>query len=346
MVPAEIFALVETPSMKAREAAKAYQDSLTKPAGSLGRLEEIGVFIAACQDQVPPKPITRPRVVIFAGDHGVSQHGVSAFPTEVSLQMAENIRAGGAAVSVLAESAGASVRVADISLDHDAWGDERVSRSCGAIHLEDAMTEEQVLRAFEIGKRIADQEVDAGADLLIAGDLGIGNTTPAAALIGVATRSEPVAVVGRGTGIDDEGWKRKVVVVRDAMFRVRDFRNDPIRVMQAISSPDLAAMAGFLAQAAIRRTPVILDGVVVTSAALWATRLAPGARNWWIAGHQSAEPAHKFALQSLELTPMVEYGMRLGEGSGALTALPLVKAAVDIMANMATFESAGVSEKH
>lgn len=343
MVPAEIFARVETPSAAVHSEAEAYQTTLTKPAGSLGRLEDVGVFISACQGQVPPKPITRPRIVIFAGDHGVAKHGVSAYPSEVSLQMAANITAGGAAISVLADSAGASVRVADISLDHDAWGDERVSRSCGAIHLEDAMTEEEVLRALEIGKRIADQEVDGGADLLMAGDLGIGNTTPAAALIGVATRTEPVAVVGRGTGIDDEGWKRKVSVVRDAMFRVRTFRDDPIRVLQAISSPDLAAMAGFLAQASIRRTPVILDGVVVTSAALWATRLAPGARNWWIAGHQSAEPAHKFALQSLELTPLLEYGMRLGEGSGAMAALPLVKSSVDIMAHMATFNSAGVS---
>lgn len=343
MVPAEIFARVETPSATVRAEAEAYHNTLTKPAGSLGRLEEIGTFISACQGKVPPKPITRPRIVIFAGDHGVAQHGVSAFPTEVSLQMAANIAAGGAGISVLADSAGASVRVADISLDHDAWGEERVSRSCGAIHLEDAMTEEEVLRALEIGKRIADQEVDGGADLLMAGDLGIGNTTPAAALIGVATRTEPVAVVGRGTGIDDEGWKRKVAVVRDAMFRVRTFRDDPIRVLQAISSPDLAAMAGFLAQASIRRTPVILDGVVVTSAALWATRLAPGARNWWIAGHQSAEPAHKFALQNLELQPLLEYGMRLGEGSGAMAALPLVKASVDIMAHMATFDSAGVA---
>ncbi|MEJ5928909.1 nicotinate-nucleotide--dimethylbenzimidazole phosphoribosyltransferase [Corynebacterium sp. H128] len=346
MVPAEIFDRVQTPSAQAREEATEFQTQLTKPVGSLGRLEEIGVFLSACQGQVPPRPINRARIVVFAGDHGVAQHGVSAFPSEVSLQMAANIRAGGAAISVLAESAGASVRVADISLDHEAWGEERVSRSCGAIHLEDAMTAEQVIRALQIGKQIADQEVDGGADLLMAGDLGIGNTTPAAALIGVATRSEPVAVVGRGTGIDDEGWKRKVSVVRDAMFRVRNFRNDPIRVLQAISSPDLAAMAGFLAQASIRRTPVILDGVVVTSAALWATRLAPGARNWWLAGHQSAEPAHKFALQNLELEPLLEYNMRLGEGSGAMTALPLVKAAADIMANMATFAAAGVSEAH
>lgn len=341
--PAQLFARVEVPDAAVRQAAQDYHDTLTKPAGSLGRLEEVGIWMATCQGQVPPRPIKRARVVVFAGDHGIASKGVSAYPAEVSLQMAANIRAGGAAINVLAESAGATVRLADISLDHEAWGDERVSRSCGSIDVEDAMTEEQVLRALEIGKRIADQEVDSGADLLMAGDLGIGNTTPAAALIAVATRSEPVAIVGRGTGINDEAWKRKVSAVRDAMFRVRDYREDPIRVLQSIASPDLAAMAGFLAQAAIRRTPVILDGAVVTSAALWATRLAPGARNWWTAGHMSVEPGHRVALQTLELTPLIEYNMRLGEGSGAAAALPLVKAAVDIMAHMATFESAGVS---
>lgn len=344
MQAAELFPVVEIPSASVRQEAVNYHNTLTKPAGSLGKLEEIGIWLSACQSVVPPKPIERARVVVFAGDHGVAKSGVSAFPQEVSLQMAENIRHGGAAINVLAESAGASVRLADISLDHDAWGDERVSRSCGAIDIEDAMTEEEVIRAINIGKMIADQEVDSGADLLIAGDLGIGNTTPTAALIGVATRTEPVAVVGRGTGIDDEAWKRKVAVVRDAMFRVRTFRDDPIRVLQAISSPDLAAMAGFLAQAAIRRTPVLLDGAVVTSAALWANRLAPGARNWWMAGHKSVEPSHGIALQALELTPLLEYNMRLGEGSGAAAALPMVKAAANIMAHMATFASAGVSE--
>ncbi|WP_407921620.1 nicotinate-nucleotide--dimethylbenzimidazole phosphoribosyltransferase [Corynebacterium epidermidicanis] len=339
-----MFSRVEIPSPQVREQAQAYQDQLTKPAGSLGRLEEIGIWLSACQGVVPPRPISRARVVVFAGDHGIAAKGVSAYPPAVSLQMAANIRAGGAGINALAESAGATVRVADISLDHDAWGDERVSRSCGSIDVEDAMTEEQAVRALNVGKMIADQEVDSGADLLIAGDLGIGNTTPAAALIGVATRSEPVAVVGRGTGINDEAWKRKVTAIRDAMFRVRNDYNDPVRVLQAISSPDLTAMAGFLAQAAVRRTPVILDGAVVTSAALWATRLAPGARNWWLAGHQSVEPAHKAALQLLELEPLLEYNLRLGEGSGAAAALPLVHAAANIMNSMATFESAGVSE--
>ncbi|WKD60749.1 Nicotinate-nucleotide--dimethylbenzimidazole phosphoribosyltransferase [Corynebacterium ciconiae DSM 44920] len=341
----DLFAKVDSPSTEARQAAIAHQADLTKPVGALGRYEEIGIWIASCQNQCPPRPISRPTIVVFAGDHGIATHGVSAYPSEVSIQMAENIRHGGAAINVLGRAAGAEVRLVDVSLDHDVWGDERVSRSCGSIDREDAMSNEQVVRALEIGRRIADEECDRGADLLIAGDLGIGNTTPAAALIGLATRLEPVVVVGRGTGIDDEGWKRKVAAVRDAMFRARLLNREPVSVLRTIGSPDLAAMAGFLAQAAVRRTPVILDGVVVSAAALWANRLAPGARQWWIAGHRSVEPAHSAALEALDLTPILDFGMRLGEGSGAAAALPIVTAAVDIMADMATFSSAGVSTK-
>src|SRR5699024_3589212 len=181
--------------------------------------------------------------------------------------------------------------------------------------------------------------------LLIAGDLGIGNTTISATLIGAATGSEPVVVVGRGTGIDDECWKRKTAAVRDAMFRVRRLRNDPVQQLRRPSSPHIAAIAAFLARAAVRRLPVILDGAVVTSAALLADQLAPGARAWWVAGHRSAEPAHAIALKHLGLEPLLDYGMRLGEGSGAVAALPMVKAAVSILRDMSTFDSAGVSDK-
>lgn len=345
MVPAELFARVEFPDQKVLARAQEYQRTLAKPPGSLSRLEEIGCFIAACQGQVPPKRIERPRVVVFAGDHGIATKGVSPYPSSVSLQQAANMAEGGAGINVLARAGGASVRVADISLDHDVWGEERVSRSCGSIDYEDAMTDEQVLRAFEIGRRIADQEIDSGADLLIPGDLGIGNTTPAAALIGTFTLAEPVVVVGRGSGIDDEGWKRKVTAIRDAMFRVRDRRQDPIAIARMISSPDLAAMAAFIAQAAVRRTPVLLDGAVVTSAALLANKLAPGARRWFLAGHLSKEPAHAIALDALGLKPILEFGMWLGEGAGAAAALPLVKVAVDVMIDMNTLESASIDDR-
>ena len=339
------FGSVVAPDEHVEQLARERHAQLTKPTGALGRLENLGIWVSACQGQCPPKQLDDCRVVVFAGDHGVSAHGVSAYPTEVSIQMHANINAGGAGVNAVAGVAGASVTSVDVSLDHDADGPFRVRRSCGSIDREDAMTQEECDRAIEVGKKLADDAVDEGADLLIAGDLGIGNTTPAAVLIGAATGSEPVTVVGRGTGIDDEGWKRKTAAVRDAMFRVRRLRNDPVEVLRRVSSPDLTAMAAFLAQAAVRRTPVILDGVVTASAALMADQLAPGARAWWVAGHRSAEPAHSIALKHLGLEPLLEYGMRLGEGSGAVAALPVLKSAVAVLSEMATFGDAGVSNK-
>ena len=222
---------------------------------------------------------------------------------------------------------------------------ERVRRSCGSIDIEDAMTEAELVAAINVGKRIADEEVDNGADLLMAGDLGIGNTSPSAVIIGLLTGQEPVVVTGRGSGVNDEGWKRKVAVVRDAMFRARKDKGDVLTLMRKVTSPELAAMAAFLAQSAVRRTPIVLDGVVVTAAALLAERLAPGARAWMQAGHRSAEPAHTFALESLKLEPLLDLGLRLGEGSGAAAAFPLVRMATNIMNDMATFESAQVSNK-
>ena len=175
--------------------------------------------------------------------------------------------------------------------------------------------------------------------------MGIGNTTAATTLIATLTDTEPVAVVGRGTGIDDAGWSRKTAAVRDAMYRGRRLRSDPVALLRTCGGADLAAMAGFCAQAAVRRTPLLLDGVVVTAAALVGDRLAPGARAWWQAGHRSTEPAHTLALDHLGLEPIVDLGLRLGEGTGAAVALPLVRAAIATLSSMATFEDAGVSEK-
>ena len=173
--------------------------------------------------------------------------------------------------------------------------------------------------------------------------MGIGNTTAATALIAALTGAEPVAVVGRGTGIDDAGWSRKAAAVRDALYRARGLAADPVGLLRVCGGADLAAMAGFCAQAAVRRTPVLLDGVVVTAAALVADLLAPGARQWWQAGHRSTEPAHTLALEQLELEPIVDLSMRLGEGTGAAVALPVVRAAVAALASMATFDEASVS---
>ncbi len=340
------FAPVAPPDAGVRAAAEQRQASLTKPPGSLGRLEELGIWVAACQGVCPPVQFERARVVVFAGDHGVARHGVSAYPSEVTAQMVANFRAGGAAVNALAGIADATVRIVDIAVDAQtdaAVATHKVRRSSGAIDREDALTGEEVAAALAAGRAIADEEIDAGADLLIAGDMGIGNTTPATALIATLTGLEPVRAVGRGTGIDDQGWMRKVAAVRDAMWRARPVAREGIELLRVAGGADIAAMTGFLAQAAARRTPVLLDGVIVTAAALVAEDLAAGASAWWVAAHRSTEPAHREALTKLKLTPVLDLDMRLGEGSGALVALPVLRSAVAVLAEMATFTDAGVS---
>jgi nicotinate-nucleotide--dimethylbenzimidazole phosphoribosyltransferase len=347
--PRSQFPDLTKPDADVREAALARQLTLTKPPGALGRLEDLSVWVSACQGVCPPKQFERARIVVFAGDHGVTASGVSAFPSEVTAQMVANFDAGGAAINVLAEVAGATVRVADIAVDGEAHspaiGALKVRRGSGNIAVEDALSSEEAIAAIAAGRTIADQEVDAGADLLIAGDMGIGNTTPATTLVAALTATEPVAVVGRGTGVDDEGWARKTAAIRDALFRARQVKADPVALLAVCGGADLAAIAGFLAQAALRRTPVLLDGVVVTAAALVADRLAPGAKSWWQAAHLSTEPAHAVALQRLQLTPILDLGMRLGEGSGAAVALPVLRAAVATLASMATFGEANVAGK-
>lgn len=339
------FPPVPAPDEQARRQAVARQELLTKPAGSLGRLEELGVWVAARQGVCPPRPFARPRVVVFAGDHGIAQQGVSAYPPEVTGQMVQNFLDGGAAVNVLAAANGASVRVVDMAVDAetpDFVSTRKVRRGSEPIDRADALTQDQVEAAVRAGRAIADEEVDSGADLLIAGDMGIGNTTPSAVLIAALTGNEPVAVVGRGTGIDDTAWMRKTAAIRDALRRARGVGRDPLALLRTVGGADIAALAGFLAQAAVRRTPVILDGVVVGSAAAVAEVFAPGASRWWLAGHRSAEPGGSLVLEHLDLVPVLEMSMRLGEGSGALAALPVVSAAARVLAEMATFAEAGV----
>ncbi|OBG97917.1 nicotinate-nucleotide--dimethylbenzimidazole phosphoribosyltransferase [Mycobacterium sp. E3251] len=343
------FAPVSPPDAGVAAAARARQDTLTKPRGALGRLEDLSVWVASCQGHCPPKQFERARVVVFAGDHGVARSGVSAYPPEVTAQMVANFDAGGAAINVLADIAGATVRVADLAVAGDALteriGAHKVRRGSGDIAVEDALTDDETAAAIAAGRAIADEEVDAGADLLIAGDMGIGNTTPAAVLVAALTNAEPVAVVGFGTGIDDAGWARKTAAVRDALFRARRVLPDAVALLRCGGGADLAALAGFCAQAAVRRTPLLLDGMAVTAAALVAERLAPGARLWWQAGHRSTEPGHALALTELGLEPILDLRMRLGEGSGATLALPLLRAAVATLSSMATFTQAGVSDQ-
>jgi nicotinate-nucleotide--dimethylbenzimidazole phosphoribosyltransferase len=344
-----VFPPIAPPDTAAAAAARTRQDTLTKPRGALGRLEDLSVWVASCQGHCPPRQFERARIVVFAGDHGVVRSGVSAYPPEVTGQMVANIAAGGAAINALADVAGATVRVADIAVDGDPLSEQigahKVRRGSGDIRCEDALTHQQTLDAIDAGRQIADQEADSGADLLIAGDMGIGNTTAATVLTAALTGVEPVAAVGYGTGIDDAGWARKTAAVRDALFRAEPALPDPVALLQRCGGADLAAMAGFCAQAAVRRTPLLLDGMAVTAAALIAERLAPGARLWWQAGHLSTEPAHALALAQLGLDPIVDLHMRLGEGTGAAVAIPVLRAAVAALTSMATFDSANVSDR-
>lgn len=347
-------ARVGPPDEAAHAAALERQDRLAKPRGALGRLEELSAWLASVEGRCPPQPLRRVRVVVFAGDHGVASAngaGVSAYPGEVTAQMVRTFLAGTAAVSVLAETVGASVRVVDLAVDDDLAGAPaevsalKVRRGSGRIDVEDALSREQAEQAFLAGVRLADEEVDSGADLLIPGDMGIGNTTPASVLTLVLSDAEVAELVGRGSGIDDRTWMRKCAAVRDAARRARPFRGDPLALLATAGGADIAAMSGFLVQAAVRRTPVILDGVVSGAAARVAQQVSEPAVRWWVAGHRSPEPAHSVALAKLGLEPLLDYGLRLGEGSGALLAVPMLQAATATLARMATFDEAGVSDR-
>ena len=342
---------IQRPDAKVREAAEQRQMTLTKPAGALGRLETLSTWVASVQGECPPHAFDRVRVVIFAGDHGVAQAGVSAYPPEVTAQMVQNFIAGGAAVNALAHTVGASVRVVDMSVGSDIAGvpdsvtAHKIRQGSGNIAVEDALTLDEAERAFEAGVAVANEEVDAGADLLIAGDMGIGNTTPAAALIGLLSSRDAAAVTGRGTGIDDETWIRKAAAVRDAMRRARGIKANQIQLLATVGGADFAAMTGFLLQAAVRKTPLLLDGLVSGACAMIAHRVAFRAASWWQAGHRSVEPAHEAVLSRLQLQPLLDYQLRLGEGTGALLAVPIIRAAQATLTDMATFSEAGVTDR-
>lgn len=343
------------PDRLAHSQALARQAQLTKPAGALGRLEALSAWACAVQGACPAQPFERPAVVIFAGDHGVARTaGTSAYPPEVTAQMVLNFLRGGAAANVLAGQIGARVEVVDVSVDcapeyaddlRPGFARDRIRRSSGSIDLEDAMTADECRRALALGRAIADRLVDEGVDLLIPGDMGIGNTTPAAAVAGILTGARPDDITGRGTGIDDITLVRKLETVAAAMRRGAQFHGDPDALLACVASPDMAAMSGFLEQAARRRTPVVLDGVVSCAVALVTRERCPGAEKWWVAGHRSTEPASTRALEALGLEPLIDLGLRLGEGTGALLAVPVINAAILTLSEMATFASAGVSDK-
>lgn len=330
---------VPVPSEQARAAAQERLDGLVKPLGALGRLEELAAWLCAAHNQVPPRVLDDVRVVIFAGDHGVAAtSAVSAYPREITAAMVRVFLAGASGVGVLAEQVGARVRVLDIAVDADLDDvapeivAHKIRRGSGSIDVTDALERGETVRALQAGRAVADEEIDAGADLLIPGDMGIGNTTVAAALVAAALGLPAEEVVGTGTGVDESGRTHKVSVVTAALERAGG--RDPVGLLTALGSACAAATTGFLAQAAIRGVPVLLDGVFSGAAALLAADLAPGAQHWWLAGHRSTEPSQAYALKALGLHPILDLGLRLGEGSGAVQAVPVLRSARAVLAGM------------
>jgi len=334
----------------AMSAARDRQARLTKPAGSLGVLEELSVRLAGLAGSCPP-PVPEPAAVaVFAGDHGVHAQRVTPWPQEVTAQMVANFLAGGAVVNAFAEQIGATVTVVDVgvatALD-PAPGlvIAKVRAGTRDLSVEPALTREETVAAIEAGISTAEAVIDRGAGMLVTGDMGIANTTPAAALIAAFTGADAATVTGRGTGIDDDMLAHKTSVVAAALARHNPDPGDPVGVLAAVGGCEHAALTGFILAAAARRTPVLVDGVIALSAALAAVALAPDAVGALIAGHRSAEPGAGVALAHLGLAPLLDLRMRLGEGTGALLAVPVVAGAVRVLHSVATFDSAGVSEK-
>jgi len=326
------------------------QNRLTKPQGSLGILEALGVQLCAIARTCPP-PVPEPVVIaVFAGDHGVVESGVSPWPREVTAQMVANFCAGGAAINVLARHVGADVVVVDVGVATPIPGTatnlirRNIALGTSNLALGPAMTREQARAAIDVGVEIATQAVHNGARLLVTGDMGIGNTTPSAALIAAITKKSADEVTGRGTGIDDEMLQLKTTLIQSAVERLSPHAS-PIETLAELGGFEIAALAGYIVGAAASRVPVVIDGVIAVASALVATELAPNARAYLIAGHRSSEPGARVGLAHLGLTPVLDLELRLGEGSGAALSVPLIQAAAKILREMATFDSAGVTEK-
>lgn len=318
------------PDTVARDAATARNSDLTKPPAALGRLEDLAIWVAGWQGN--PRPVIgSPQVIIFAGNHGICAQGVSAFPPEVTAQMVGNFCAGGAAINQLSRSVGARMSVVPLDLDRPTQDFTKAP----------AMTESEVVAALAAGWHA----VNVNSDLLVVGEMGIGNTTVAAALAAAVLGGDADDWVGRGSGVDDAGLARKRAVVTQALARHPDALSDPLEALRCLGGRELAAMAGAIAHARMLRIPVILDGFICTASAAVLDRAVPGALDHAVAGHLSSEVAHGRMLRALDMSPLLDLGLRLGEGSGAAVAIAIVQAAVACHSGMSTFAEAAVSGK-
>jgi len=347
---ADALAGIEAVDPAGAAAALELQGRLTKPAGSLGHLEALGAQLCAIARTCPP-PVPEPvTVAVFAGDHGVVAEGVTPWPQDVTAQMVANFCGGGAAINVLARHAGAAVTVIDVGVASVIPTDDpmllrrRVADGTANLAEGPAMTRTEVDAALDVGASVAASAVARGSRLLVTGDMGIGNTTASAALIAALTGRSPEAVVGRGTGIDDAMLAVKRAVVTRALARV-GAEPAPRAVLAEVGGLEIAALVGFVCGGAAARVPVVVDGVIAAAAALCAAAVAPSVRGYLVAGHRSTEPGASVALAALDLHPVLDLGLRLGEGTGAVLAVPVVQAAAKVLREMATFDSAGVTHK-
>lgn len=331
------------------DAAQRRLDDLTKPPGSLGRLETVARRLAGIQRTAKPA-IHRKRVYTLAGDHGVTEEGVSAFPREVTAQMVLNFLRGGAAINVLARHVGAEVVVVDIGVDHD-FGDlgglvhAKVARGTANLARGPAMGRREALAALGVGVGLADRAAEDGVDLVGVGEMGIGNTTPAAAILAAFTGLDPAEAVGRGTGVDDQGLARKAEAVRRGLAVNRPDPADPLDVLAKVGGLEIAGIAGVCLGAAARRIPVAVDGFISTAGALVAARLAPAVKEYLFLSHLSQERAHIRMVEHLDQNPLLVLELRLGEGTGAALAMSVIEASARVLSEMATFSEAGVSNR-
>jgi len=327
--------------------ARQHQNNLTKPAGSLGRLEDLACWFAARQGRVIAEPL-QVHISVFAADHGVVSEGVSAFPSAVTAEMVKNFVRGGAAINVLARQHSASLSVVDVGVNSDLSSCEgmvhaKIRTGTANITRQSAMRLDEQEQAMDVGRQQAKEAILRGANLLIAGDMGIGNTTASACLICQLIHADPEDVVGLGTGIEKTMYDHKIAMVHQALQRFRSLTSP--HVLAELGGLEIAAMAGFYLQAAELGVPVLVDGFIATAAALAAQAVTPDVVTWMLASHVSEERGHALALRSLGLKPLLNMNMRLGEGSGAALCIPLLQSALALHAHMATFDQAGVSER-
>ncbi|NQW23774.1 MAG: nicotinate-nucleotide--dimethylbenzimidazole phosphoribosyltransferase [SAR202 cluster bacterium] len=333
----------------AMAAARARQDQLTKPLGSLGRLEALSIQLAGIFGQATPK-INRKTVILAAGDHGVVAEGVSAYPQDVTPAMVMNFLGGGAAINVLAKHAGAEIVVIDAGVaadlpSHPLLRSAKIGRGTANIAVGPAMSREQAIQCLETGINIAQEQIADGSDMLACGDMGIGNTTPSSAITSVITGASADVTTGRGTGLDDAAMAHKASVVQRAIDVNRPNPQDGLDVLMKVGGFEIGVLAGVFLGTAAGHRPVVVDGFISGAAALIAHTIAPQAKLRFIASHQSVEPGHQIALSSMGLNPLLDMGMRLGEGTGAALAMHIIEASAKCLSDMATFAEAGVSEK-